>query len=101
MSALDIALGYIDRGWKPVPIPYKKKGPVIEGWQTLLLNETTAHDHFNGSAQNIGIILGPPSHGLTDVDLDCPKALTVASYLLPITKAMFGRTSKRASHFCT
>ena len=96
MSTLEIALGYIDRGWSPVPIPYKQKGPPIKDWQNLALNETTAYNHFNGGPQNVGVQLGARSHGLTDVDLDCSEALVVASYLLPTTKAMFGRKSKQA-----
>ena len=29
-TALDIALNYIKRGWAPVPVPYRQKGPVIK-----------------------------------------------------------------------
>ena len=28
-----IAQGYLERGWVPVPVPYRKKGPTDEGWQ--------------------------------------------------------------------
>lgn len=75
MSTLEIALGYIDRGWSPVPIPYKQKGPLIKDWQNLALNETTAYNHFNGGPQNVGVQLGARSHGLTDVDLDCSSSV--------------------------
>jgi hypothetical protein len=43
--------------------------------------------------------LGQASGGLTDVDLDCPEAIAVARYLLPMTGAVFGRASKRSSHW--
>src|SRR5262249_19306918 len=46
----------------------------------------------------IGVVLGPSSHGLTDIDLDCTEAIRIAPYVLPQTAARFGRTSKRESH---
>jgi hypothetical protein len=48
---------------------------------------------------NVGIVLGPSSQGLTDVDLDCVEAIAIAPYILPRTEAIFGRASKRASHW--
>src|SRR5262249_37945278 len=47
---------------------------------------------------NVGVQLGPHSHGLTDIDLDCAEAIAVASLLLPNTDATFGRLSKPRSH---
>src|SRR6516164_2998452 len=99
MTPLDIALGYIERGWNPVPIPYRTKGPNGNGWQTRIITAETAERHFDGNAANIGIILGPTSAGLTDVDLDCPEAIRLAPAVLPPTLAKFGRPSKRASHW--
>jgi hypothetical protein len=98
-TALDIALGYIERGWNPVPIPYRTKRPLDDSWQTRIIDAETAPRYFNGELQNIGIILGPTSHGLTDIDLDCPEAIAIAPYVLPRTGAIFGRASKRASHW--
>ena len=64
---LDVALDYIRRGWAPVPIPHKAKRPKGDAWQTLRLAETTAAQFFNGKDQNIGVLLGEVSGGLTDV----------------------------------
>ena len=47
---------------------------------------------------NIGVQLGTASNGLTDIDLDCTEAIRIAPYVLPATRAIFGRVSKRASH---
>ncbi len=93
---------YISRGWAPIPIPHRGKGPRIEAWQNLRINAETAPSHFNGTRQNVGIILGKASGGLTDLDLDCPEAIAAAPYILPKT-AIFGRASKPASHwiYCT
>lgn len=98
-AALNIALGYIRRGWNPVPVPFKTKGPQDPGWGKHVIDEASAPRYFNGGPMNVGVILGPTSHGMTDVDLDCIEALAIAPYILPPTKALFGRASKRASHW--
>src|SRR4051794_30100007 len=98
-SPLDLALRYIRRGLNPVPIPFKAKGPTDKGWQERVITAENAPQFFNGQAQNIGVILGPTSGGLTDIDLDCPEAIAVAPYLLPETHAVFGRPSKPRSHY--
>lgn len=97
-ALLDLALHYIGLGWAPVPVPYKRKGPVIAEWQKLRITETTADFYFNLPQQNIGGILGPASGGLVDVDLDCIEAVALAGAFLPGTAAVFGRTSRRAAH---
>jgi hypothetical protein len=98
-TVLEIALGYIGLGWSPVPVPFRKKKPIVEGWDALRINKETAPEYFNGAPQNIGVILGPASGGLTDVDLDSPEAVECAPYFLPKTTCMFGRKSKRFSHY--
>lgn len=47
---------------------------------------------------NIGIILGPKSGDLVDIDLDCQEALALADLYLYQTGAEFGRASKPRSH---
>src|SRR4051812_11921264 len=98
-SLRDIALRYAQRGWNPVPIPFKAKGPTDNGWQERVITAENAPQFFNSQAQNIGVILGPTSGGLTDVDLDCPEGIAVAPDLLPETHAVFGRPSKPRSHY--
>jgi P4 family phage/plasmid primase-like protien len=98
MTPLEIALDYVRRGWSPVPVPFKQKGPVIPGWQNLRIDEENAAAYFNHSTQNIGVVLGPRSGGLTDVDLDCAEALALADHFLPTTQACFGRRSRPRSH---
>jgi putative DNA primase/helicase len=94
----DYALDYIRRGWNPLPLPYKTKTPLDMGWHKRVIREEDVPKHFNGDLQNIGVILGATSGGLTDIDLDCREAVDLASYVLPKTGAMFGRASNRASH---
>jgi hypothetical protein len=96
----DIALAYIKRGWNPVPIAFRDKRPTAgEGWQHLIIDEAMVAQYFNGAAQNIGVMLGANSHGLTDIDLDSPEAIALASYVLQATKSIFGRKTKRHSHW--
>jgi hypothetical protein len=99
MTALDFALTYIGRKWAPVPVPYRKKKPILVDWGNLRITEADAPRYFNGAPQNVGVIMGAASDGLADVDLDTAEAVAVAPYLLPSTKAIFGRPGNRASHW--
>jgi hypothetical protein len=95
----EAARKYCRQGFAPIPIPYRQKGPVQHGWQKLRITEQTLQLHFNGQAQNIGILLGQASDGLVDVDLDCPEAELLAAGALPDTGLKTGRISKPKSHF--
>ena len=97
MSTADIARGYLRRGWCPIPVPFKSKKPNTPDWQRMQLREEDLERVFGGKT-NIGVILGPKSSGLTDVDLDCREAIELASHVLQKTNAIFGRESAPASH---
>lgn len=89
-----ITADYISRGWSPVPISPGEKRPTARGWQK---RKWTPADWCRGD--NIGVQLGRASNGLADADLDCQEAIALAPYYLPGTDAMFGRASKRRSHW--
>jgi len=95
---MKVAELYTSRGWRVVPIPRGEKAPRIPGWQHLRLTTEELPLYFNNGC-NVGILLGEPSGGLCDIDLDCPEALQVADYFLPPTQAVFGRPSKPRSHW--
>jgi Bifunctional DNA primase/polymerase, N-terminal len=97
VSRIKEATDFAVRGWSPVPIPLGEKGPKIPGWGKLRLTIEELPRYFSGDC-NIGIILGPPSGELVDIDLDCPEALVLADRYLPSTGAEFGRQSKPRSH---
>jgi hypothetical protein len=99
MNALESARFYIEQGFAPVPIPFKKKKPAVASWQKLRLTPDTAPEYFNGKPQNIGILVGKASGGLVDIDLDCPETVLLAPRFLPRTPAIFGRKSKPKSHW--
>ena len=98
MTALDAALSWIRRGFSPVPVPSKTKRPILDNWQKLEITAETASQYFTDQAQNIGVLLGD-RYGSTDIDCDCPEAITAARHLLPETGLIFGRQSKPSSHY--
>ena len=98
-TALQAARAYVARGWNPLPLPYKSKIPTDTGWQQRVIREPDLPRYFNGRPQNVGVVLGPSSAGLTDLDLDCREAIAIAPYVLPKTGAIFGRHSAPASHW--
>ena len=98
-STLCAAQTYVKRGWCPIPLPYGKKGPCLKGWPDFRIPPDEIAKHFAGSNENVGVLLGEPSGGLVDVDLDSPQTLRIADMCLPATSCIFGRQSKPRSHF--
>jgi hypothetical protein len=92
------ALQYTMRDWIPVPVPHRRKKPIGNDWQHRIVTGSKVHLFFGDKPQNIGVLLGAKSRGLTDIDLDCAEAIVMASAVLPQTEAIFGRASKRNSH---
>lgn len=86
-----------DRGFALVPVPLGLKRPLTHGWQDLRLDGAGVKTAFRDRS-NVGVLLGEPSNGLTDVDLDCPEARALASHFLPPTGLRSGRASAPASH---
>jgi hypothetical protein len=95
---INIARDYLKRGWAPLPIPRGAKAPTLKDWGKLTITTENLSEYFNGGPMNVGVLLGPRSAGLCDVDLDCREAIELASAFLPKTGAVFGRQSKRRSH---
>jgi hypothetical protein len=90
----EMAEKYIARGWQPVPLPAKCKGPQRRNWQR---GGFTVED-FDPQG-NIGLLLGDAGAGLVDVDIDCDEAIEAAPDFLPATGWRFGRESRPASHW--
>ena len=89
-TAAEHAGVYIAAGLSPIPLPFKSKAPTIANWTALRVTKDNLAEHFNGQAQNIGVLLGTASGGICDVDLDWPEAVQLAQYLLPASW-QFGR----------
>jgi len=95
-----VALRYFENDRAAVvPVPYRTKAPTLPGWERLRLDAGSIPAHFNGHAQNIGLLCGEPSGGLVDVDLDCTEARTAATVYLPTTLRRHGRASSPDSHW--
>src|SRR4051794_30508877 len=95
---VDAALDYVARGYAVVPIDYQDKKPTHENWQDIhICSEADVHLWFGGKRQNIGVDLARSK--LVDVDMDCDEAIALAPRFLPPTGAIFGRKSKRRSHW--
>jgi hypothetical protein len=85
---------YEKRGWRVLPVKARSKRPRHANWQRGI---RTARDV--DPAGNVGVLLGEPSNGLVDVDLDTPEARELAREFLPLTDARFGRASSPESHW--
>ncbi|HVU63063.1 MAG TPA: phage/plasmid primase, P4 family [Phycisphaerales bacterium] len=96
-SRLEAAQDLLRQGRIPIPVPAGKKCPAMSQWQRFRPHAAELPEHFSG-AGNIGVLLGEPSGGLVDVDLDCPEALELADRFLPHTPVVTGRRSTPRSH---
>ncbi len=97
-TLLDDVLTLYARGFALIPVPYGQKRPVAPGWQDLRLDASGIRAAFQ-IPSNIGVLLGAPSAGLIDIDLDCPEAAALAPFLLPPTDLCSGRDSAPGSHW--
>jgi hypothetical protein len=85
------------RGWALVPVPLGRKRPVLKDWPQLRLTGAELANAF-AAPSNVGVLLGDPSDGLVDLDLDSPEALLLADLFLPPTGAHFGRIGTPGAH---
>lgn len=86
------------QGFKPVPLRKQSKA-ALDARYVEDNYVPPADDLWTNRDLGVGVLLGPRAAGPTDVDLDCPEAVFFASRFLPPTAAVFGRKSKRASHY--
>lgn len=95
---LECAREYLSRGWRVVPVGFRQKTPLSEGWQNLRLTMEELPAHFGRGRRNLGVLLGEVSGWLVDVDLDCAEAVELAPLILPASLS-FGRASRRRGHW--
>jgi putative DNA primase/helicase len=88
---------YVHRRYVPIPINRGEKSPGIKQWPELRLRDEEVDDFFT-HGENVGLLLGAPSHGLIDIDLDAAEATIAARAFLPPTNMLHGRKSKPSSH---
>lgn len=88
----------LERGFMPVPVQAGTKRPSGDEWQHQRYSHPDIERVFVGQC-NLGVMLGEPSSGLVDVDLDCPEAIELAPLYLPPTPAVTGRGKNPRSHW--
>jgi DNA polymerase I-like protein with 3'-5' exonuclease and polymerase domains len=89
---------YLAKGIVPIPVPRGSKRPVLHKWQNLRPAAGDLDALFRDENGNVGLLLGEPSGGLIDADLDSPEAVAVADAFLPPTGWISGRPSSPRSH---
>lgn len=104
-AVIEAALEAHERGWQPVAIKHGSKRPYGAQWQHMRWDDaspelvrTSFEKWAELGAPGIGLILGEPSGGLVDVDLDHPKALRLKDHFLPATPMQTGRAGRPRSH---
>ena len=98
-NACRVALDLIGRDISPVPVPKGEKNPNRKKWQLLRITAADVPKFFGKDSPNVGALMGLASGGLTDMDLDCKEAVQLAPYFLPRTGSIYGRPSKKRSHY--
>lgn len=77
----------------------KNPGSILgKGWDNSRFTKANLIAAFGAVELNIGLLLGEPSGGIVDVDLDCKEAVALAPMLLPATRT-WGRKSNPNSHY--
>lgn len=97
-SALQAAEEAIERGWCPLPLPNGSKKPNVRDWTNLRYSSVSEVREAFSHEDNIGLILGKPSGGLVDIDLDTVEARMLADAFLPHTGMTHGREGSPSSH---
>jgi hypothetical protein len=97
-TSLEAARRYLAAGLQPIPVSAGSKNPGRDGWPEERYDAVTLEAAFRNGC-NVGVLGGAPSGGLVDIDLDCPEALAAATVFLPQTHCIFGRPSRRRSHY--
>ncbi|KKN34833.1 hypothetical protein LCGC14_0789740 [marine sediment metagenome] len=85
-------------GFKPVPIRPASKAAHIGGY-TALDYEPPHDETWHRQEFGVGVVVGPAHSGPIDIDVDAKEALYFAARFLPKTPAIFGRKTKRRSHY--
>lgn len=98
-DVLEAAIEYTKRGWATIPIQPGSKKPEGNAWQNQRLTLDDLRAAFPTGNENLGVLLGAPSNGLIDSDLDCKQAMFLAPRFLPPSAAVFGHASKEESHW--
>lgn len=101
------ALEAVERGYSPIPIFSHDKRPAISDWPKGIgtVDPDEVEKYFRDRAtqeplaDNLGLLLGKPSGGLIDIDLDHPKTRRLKDHFLPRSPMRSGRPGRPGSHY--
>lgn len=97
-TIVEAAIHAFEQGWAPIPISKTSKRPTHSDWtNTRYKSRRELESAFKDA--NLGVLLGDPSGGLIDIDLDSRHAQSLADGFLPATRMMHGRESSPRSHY--
>jgi hypothetical protein len=95
----EAARRHLAAGRQPVLLKKKGKAPASAGaWQHVRYRPQDIDAVFTPES-NVGLLLGPDSGNLVDIDCDCPEAIQFALVYLPPTMMIHGRPSAPLAHF--
>jgi hypothetical protein len=98
MTPREAAPFYHGRGFIPIPVLPRSKRPALDGWPDFRPGPDDLDALFPAEQEgNLGLLLGAPSRGLLDADLDVAEAIKAACFLLPPTGWVTGRKLHRIS----
>ena len=86
------------QGFRPVALHPRSKAAISRSYVDPDY-KPPADDFWQHNDHGVGVVTGPAHSGPIDVDLDCDEAIFFARVFLPPTDAVFGRDSKKASHY--
>ncbi|MCO5760318.1 MAG: bifunctional DNA primase/polymerase, partial [Chromatiaceae bacterium] len=96
MKTQEIAAQAYQLGLCPVRLHPRAKRPIAKEWNRVTRQNLDLEDFSEG--ENVGILWGPESGGVVDVDIDNDLACSLASQFLPQT-FVYGHTSRPRSHY--
>lgn len=104
-TSVTAAVEAVERGYSPIPIHSHDKKPAGSAWTRGVGTSDPDEvrriftEHAEKQQENIGLLLGEPSNGLIDIDLDHPKTRRLKEYFLPPTSMKSGRAGRPGSHY--
>lgn len=88
---------YMKKGFWPVPGKPGSKEPAIK--RPVEADDVGRFLNAFDTNSNVALMLGQPSGGLVDGDIDCPLAASAAQLFLPPTGMKSGRPGARLTHW--
>lgn len=92
----NIARRWTREGFIVIPVPLGTKKPALLDWQNLRITEREV-DRYFAQPCNLGLLLGEPSRGVIDIDLDTAEAVIAAPFFFSPTYS-YGRENRPMSH---